>query len=75
MGCTNEITLHNIIKEGTIMGPIFSIVETDKVDEMGERCYPTYGPEIRIKNLLYVGKIVGSGNPMAIEIKKRYSYI
>ena len=29
VGYTNEITLHNIIKQGTIMGSILCIVETD----------------------------------------------
>ena len=31
---TNEITLHNIVKQGTIMGPIICIVETDKINKL-----------------------------------------
>ena len=54
MGYTNEITLHNIVKQGTIMGTILCIVETDKINDNGERCYSTYGPEIRINNHFYV---------------------
>ena len=61
VGYTNEITLHNIVKQGTIMGPILCIVETEKINKIGERCYATYGPEKRINNLLYVDDIVGVG--------------
>ena len=43
------------------------IVETDKINEVGERCYTTYGPEIIINNLLYVDDTVGVGSPMVIE--------
>ena len=50
---TNEITLHDILKQGTIMGPILSIVETDEIDKICERCYTTYGPEIIIILLFY----------------------
>ena len=49
------------------MGPILCIVETDKINKIGERCYTTYGPEIRIKNLLYIDDIVGIDNPIVIE--------
>ena len=59
VGYTNEITLHNIIKQGKIMGPILCIVETDKINKIGERCYSAYGQEIRINNLLYIDGIVG----------------
>ena len=67
MGYTNEITSHNIVKQGTIMGTILCIDETDKMNEIGERCYTTYGPEIKINNLLYVDDIVGVGSSMVIE--------
>ena len=30
IGYTNEITLHNIVKQGTIIRPILCIVETGK---------------------------------------------
>ena len=30
VGYTNEITLHNIVKQGTFIGPILCIVETGK---------------------------------------------
>ena len=49
------------------MGPILCNVETDKINEIGERWYTTYGPEIRINNLLYVDNIVGVGRPMVVE--------
>ena len=65
--CTNEITVHNVVKLGAIMGPIICIVETDKISKIGERCYATYGPEIRINTLLYVDDIVGVGSRMAIK--------
>ena len=43
VGYTNEITLHNIVKQGTIIGPILYIVETDEINTIWERCYTTYG--------------------------------
>ena len=49
VGYTNEITLHNIVMNGKMIGPILYIVETDKI---GERRYITKGTEIRINNLL-----------------------
>ena len=49
------------------MGPILCIVETDKINKIGERCHTTYGPEIIIKNLLYIDDIVGIDNPIVIE--------
>ena len=64
---TNEITLHNIVKQGTIMGPILCTVVTDKINEIEERRYATYGPEIRIRNLLYADDIVGVGSQLVIE--------
>ena len=71
VGYINEITLHKIVKQGTIMGPIFGIVETDNINKIRERCHTTYGPEIRINNLSYVDDIVGIGNPMVIENSKK----
>ena len=67
VGYTNEITLHNTVRQGTIMGPMLCIVETDKINKIGERCYTTYGSEIRINNLLCVDDIVVVGNPIAIK--------
>ena len=58
VGYTIKITLHNEVKQGTIMGPILCIVETDKINKIGELRYATYGPEIRINNLLFVDDIV-----------------
>ena len=49
------------------MGPILCIVKTDKINKIGEWCYTTCGPEIRINNLLYVDDIVGIFSPMVIE--------
>ena len=49
------------------MGPILCIVETDEINIIVERCYATYGTEIRINNLLYVDVIVGVGNLVVIE--------
>ena len=48
------------------MGPILCIVEKDKRNKIAERCYTTYGPEIRINILLYVDDIVGVSNSMVI---------
>ena len=56
-----------LVKQGTIMGPILCIVETDKINKNGEMCYTTYGPEKRINHLLYVDDIVGVGSPMVIQ--------
>ena len=36
VGCTDEGTLHNIVKQGTIIGPILCIVEKDKVIKLGK---------------------------------------
>ena len=43
------------------------IVDMDKLNIIGERCYATYGSEIGINNPLYVDDIFGIGNPMVIE--------
>ena len=45
VGCTNEITLHGIVRQRAIMGPILCIVGTDEINENVERCYATYGPK------------------------------
>ena len=42
-------------------------METDKINKILERCYTTYGPEIRIKYLLYVDEIIDVGNSMVME--------
>ena len=49
------------------MRPIQCIVKTDIRNKIGEGCYTTYGPEIRVNNVLYVDDIVGVGSPMVIE--------
>ena len=67
VGYTNEITLHNIVMQGTIVRPIQCIVKTYIRNKIGEGCYTTYGLEIRVNNVLYVDDIVGVGNPMVIE--------
>ena len=66
VGNTNEITLHDIVKQGRIMGTILYIVETDKINKIGESCYSIYGPEIILDNLLCVDDIAGIGSPMVI---------
>ena len=56
------------------MGPILYIVVTDKINIIGKMCCTTYGPEIRISNLLYIilyllyiDDILGVAIPMAME--------
>ena len=60
-------TLHDIVKQETIMRIILCMVATDKINKIGERCYAIYGPKIRINNLLKADDIVGVGSPMVIE--------
>ena len=67
VGYTNEVTFYNIVTQETTMKSILCIVEADKINKILESCYTTYGPQIRIDNLLYVDDIVGEGKPMVIE--------
>ena len=43
------------------------IVEPDKINKIWDVFYATYGPEIRISNVLSVDDIVGVGNQMVME--------
>ena len=52
---------------GSTQKRVKTVVKTDKINEIGERCYTTYRPEIRINNLLYVDDIVGVRITMVIE--------
>ena len=49
------------------MRAILCIVETDKIIKIGERCYATYGPEIKLSNHLCVDDVVRVCNPMVVE--------
>ena len=66
---TNEITLNNVVKQGTIMGPILCTAETDKINKILELCYVIHAPEIRINNHLCVDDIATVGNPI---VNKRW---
>ena len=67
VGMTEKIQIKEVVRQGTIMGPILCTVETDKINAIGETSITNIGPELPIKNLIYVDDIAGIGTKDSIE--------
>ena len=62
VGDTNPIEVHEIVKQGTIYGPILCDINTDKVNTVGSRNITTIGPNIQCMSLIYVDDIQHGGS-------------
>ena len=50
------------MKQGTIFGPLFCSVATDKVNSINGKSYTMIGAEREIENLIFVDDIIGMGS-------------
>ena len=83
-GKTKEIDVSEIVKQGTIFGPIMCCVNSVKVNEMQESTATVITPELQLKGLAYVDDVMAAGNREHIEavgrnlremeVKKKYTF-
>ena len=61
-GLTKPFYLKAAVKQGTIFGPLFCSVATDKVNIINGKSYTMIGAEREIENLIFVDDIIGMGS-------------
>ena len=61
-GLTRPFYLEAAVKQGTIFGPLFCSVTTDKVNSINGTSYTMIGAEKEIENLIFVDDIIGIGS-------------
>ena len=54
VGMVENVPANNIVRQGTIPGPKLCVVNTDKINKTGRKCYTYIGPRIRIETLAFV---------------------
>ena len=57
VGKSNPVEVGEIVKQGTLSGPVLCNINTDKVNQVGHKSITTIGPNIRIEALIYVDDI------------------
>ena len=62
VGDTNQIQIGEIVKQGTLSGPILCDINTDKVNKVGLKSTTTIGPNITCEALAYVDDIHQAGS-------------
>ena len=67
VGMTDSITVHEIVKQGTIFGPKLCSVATEKVNGIGEEISTHITPELTIGAPVYVDDILGIGDCKTVE--------
>ena len=68
VGLTEEFTVKDIVKQGTIYGPKLCCASTDKVNEIGKNVPITYiTPELFIKGLIFVDDIAAAGGKEVVK--------
>ena len=64
----NSQTVRNIVKQGTIFGPILCCSSTGRIDEMGKgNTESVVSPKMNIGTLIYVDDIGAAGSKTRIE--------
>ena len=66
VGKTNEISVENIVRQGTIYGPVLCGISTDKVNKVGETVIMKFG-DVELEPMTYVDDILGAGDKDAVE--------
>ena len=67
VGMTDSITVHEIVKQGTIFGPKLCSVATEKINGIGEEISTHITPELTIGAPVYVDDILGIGDCKTVE--------
>ena len=67
VGETESFEINNIVKQGTIFGPILCCSSTAKINNIGERVMTAITPEMSIGSLIYVDDIGMAGKLNDIE--------
>ena len=62
VGTTEEISVDNTVRQGTVYGPVIGGVSTDRVNTMGKEICTMYGPELIIKAPVFVDDINSAGS-------------
>ena len=62
LGIVGPITLKEIVRQGTIFGPMLCGINTDKVNKIGNKCFTTIGPNIKCESLIFVDDIEQSSS-------------
>ena len=66
-GITNEITVSEIVRQGTIYGPILCGISTDKVNPTSNHVSIRYGQELEIEPMIYVSDdMISTGDKQTI---------
>ena len=63
LGESNEFSIKEAVKQGTISGPMLCGVEMDRVNQRPERLQSPYGPDYDIAMPGYVDDLAGGGGP------------
>ena len=66
VGETKPVEVHEIVKQGTLYGPILCDINTDKVNMVGSKIVSTIGPNIRCEASIYVDDIEQAGSHINI---------
>ena len=61
-GTTQSITMGEIVKQGTVLGPQLCCASTVKINEVGPAISTTMSPNLQIAGLTYVDDIAGAGS-------------
>ena len=67
VGMTDSITVHEIVKQCTILGPKFCSVATEKINGIGEEISTHITPELTIGAPVYVNDILGISDCKTVE--------
>ena len=67
VGMTDSITVHEIVKQGTIFGPEVCSVATEKINGIGEEMSTHITPELTIGAPVYVDDILEIGDCKTVE--------
>ena len=66
VGETKPVEVHEIVKQGTLYGPILCDINTDKVNMFGSKIVSTIGPNIKCEASIYVDDIEQAGSHINI---------
>jgi hypothetical protein len=67
IGSTKEISVKEIVKQGSIYGPVLCGISTDKINKIGKYVAIKYENQVDIEPMIYVDDIIAVGNKETIE--------
>ena len=62
VGRSKKVEIGEIVKQGTLSGPVLCNINTDKVNRSGQKSITTIGPNVRVEALIYVDDIQQAGS-------------